>query len=146
MNDSFERSYARYQEAIAKANTLNKATVFDALATAGITAVTVTFDGEGDSGQIEDLLAYSADKPTGLPPSTVTMQTTSWGQGGLTTCEQSLKEALEQLCYDYLEEKYAGWENNDGAYGEFTFDVFKRTIDLEFNGRFSDVTTENHTL
>ena len=31
--------------------------MFDALATAGINTVIVTFDGEGDSGQIQDITA-----------------------------------------------------------------------------------------
>ena len=35
----------------------NQERLFDALSTAGITHVTVTFDGEGDSGQIESISA-----------------------------------------------------------------------------------------
>ncbi len=35
----------------------NKTALFDALATANITAVVVTFDGYGDSGQIENIEA-----------------------------------------------------------------------------------------
>ncbi len=38
-----------------------------------------------------------------------------------------------------------GWENNDGAYGEFTLNVEQRTITLEFNGRYSDVHTSHHS-
>ena len=38
-----------------------------------------------------------------------------------------------------LEQEQGGWENNDGAFGEFTFDVAERTIELEFNGRFTDI-------
>jgi hypothetical protein len=32
---------------------------------------------------------------------------------------------------------HCGWENNDGAYGDFIFDVAKRTITLDFNERYT---------
>jgi hypothetical protein len=50
----------------------------------------------------------------------------------------TLSDALYQLAYDCLEEKHAGWENNEGAFGEFTFDVAARTATLDFNWRFID--------
>ncbi|OZA04478.1 MAG: hypothetical protein B7Y02_16365, partial [Rhodobacterales bacterium 17-64-5] len=39
----------------------NKDRLFDALTAAGISHVTVTFDGEGDSGQIESIAAWSGE-------------------------------------------------------------------------------------
>ncbi|MEQ1518940.1 MAG: DUF6878 family protein, partial [Usitatibacteraceae bacterium] len=30
-----------------------------------------------------------------------------------------------------------GWENNDGAYGEFTFTVSDQSIALDYNERFT---------
>jgi hypothetical protein len=58
--------------------------------------------------------------------------------------KSSLTEAVENLAWDYLEERHAGWENNDGAFGTFVFDVAGRTITLEHNERFTDVTTSTH--
>ncbi len=46
----------------------NKASLFDALARTGITIVTVSFDGYGDSGQIEEIQAKAGDAPVELPP------------------------------------------------------------------------------
>ena len=46
----------------------NKAAVFDALTAAGLTIVTVRFDGYGDSGQIEDIEAKAGDDVVALPP------------------------------------------------------------------------------
>jgi hypothetical protein len=43
-------------------------------------------------------------------------------------------------------EKHGGWENNEGAHGTFEFDVANRTVSLEFNERFVDTTTYNHTF
>lgn len=144
--ESFRSSYEQHGEAVAKANALNRVVVFDALAAAGITAVTVHFDGEGDSGQIDDITAHAGDRLIPLPATVLTIHTAEWNRNDLPVREQSLSEAVEHLCYGFLEQEHGGWENNDGAYGEFHFDVGKRTIELEFNGRFSDVTTDNHTL
>lgn len=49
----FVESWEQHCRAVARANETNKFIVFDALSTAaGITAITVSFDGEGDSGQL----------------------------------------------------------------------------------------------
>jgi hypothetical protein len=133
-----------HHDALKEANTLNKAAVFAALAPAGITSVTVEFDGEGDSGQIEAITACAGDAHVSLPETRVTLQRTSWGGETISTTEETLRQAIETLAYDYLEQEHGGWENNDGAFGTFHFDVAKRTIQLEFNGRYTDVATHNY--
>ena len=45
----------------------NKAAVMDALAAADITSVTVAFDGSGDEGQIESVVAYAGEVTVPLP-------------------------------------------------------------------------------
>lgn len=69
-----------------------------------------------------------------------------WNSNQLTTEERSLSHGIEILCYDFLEQEHGGWENNDGAYGEFTLNVADRTVELEFNGRYTDVHTTTHTF
>ena len=49
----------------------------------------------------------------------------------------SLEDVVEQLACDFLSDTHGGWENNDGAYGEFCFDAAARCIHLEFNERFT---------
>jgi len=144
--DEFLASYNRHREALAKASQTNKTVVFDALAAANITHVHIEFDGCGDSGQIECVTAYRGEEKAELPTVVVTLQQASWNHTELGTMEESLPQALETLCYDYLEETNSGWENNDGAYGEFHLDVASRTVKLEFNGRYTEVLTENHTF
>lgn len=137
-------AYENHAKALKEANAQNKATVFDALREAGITRVAVTFDGEGDSGQIEELTAFAQDKPQPVPSETVPVQHATWDGRGSTRVETPLREAIEELCYGLLSEQYDGWENNDGAFGEFTFHVQDRTIALKFNGRYTDVHTTTH--
>lgn len=143
---SWNDTWERHHQAQIKANERNKAPVFDALAAAGITAVHVDFDGEGDSGQINSVVALIDSEHAELPKVGIAIQTAVWGNTELETGTATLAEAIETLCYGYLAEYHGGWENNDGAYGEFVFEAASRTIQLEFNGRFTDVCTDRHTL
>lgn len=139
-------SIAKRSEALAEAWKHNKEAFFTALSDARITQVTVTFDGEGDSGQIHDITALSGDGPAPLPEQTLVIRTVNWDGSSTASVEQPFGSALETLCYDFLEQEHGGWENNDGAYGEFVFDVASRTVELEFHGRYMEVHTTAHTF
>ena len=56
----------------------------------------------------------------------------------------SLTDAIEKLVYDFLENSHWGWEDGDGAYGEFTFDVVDRTINLDYNERYTASVNYSH--
>ena len=144
--DAVTTDFERHRQVRAKVNERNKGAVFDALAGADITEVHVEFDGEGDSGQIESITAFRGEVRTDVPVMTVRVQSVVWGGTEPVTTEWPLIEAIETLCYDYLEDTHGGWENNDGAFGEFILDVANRTVELEFNGRFTDVFTSTHTF
>ncbi len=58
--------------------------------------------------------------------------------------ELPLAEGIETLAYDVLESVHDGWENNEGAFGEFTFDVGARTIRLEYNERYETSELSEH--
>jgi hypothetical protein len=146
MSDDFETRYASRKELRAKANEINKAVLFDALASTSITTIHVEFDGEGDSGQIYGVVAFSGHESATLPNTTIAIRTVPWGTTEILTAQSTLDKAIENLCYDYLEQTHGGWENNDGGYGEFRIDVAKRSIELEFNGRFTDTWTDIHTF
>lgn len=121
---------------------LNKTTLFDALAAAGITSVLVVFDSSGDSGQIEEIDAASDGRSTVLPSVDVEIATPLWDGSGLDRRCCSVRDAVEALAYAFLEETHDGWEINEGAYGEFRFDVAERTIALDYNERIE--TSEFH--
>lgn len=120
----------------------NKARLFACLASTGITLVTVIFDGYGDSGQIEDIAAFIGDEPADLPGGTIEVKTLHHGADQPVAHCHSASEAIENLAYDLLRQTHCGWENNDGAYGEFTFDVTAGTITLDYNERFTS--SENY--
>jgi hypothetical protein len=145
MND-FPDRYKLYLETIAEANKLNKPIVFDALAAANLTLVTVNFDGEGDSGQINAITAYTkGDAPADVPETELVLHRATQIESDRTVAV-TLLNAIETLCYDYLSQCHGGWENDDGSYGTFEFDVVKRTIRLDCNVRFVDSIHHFHNL
>ena len=127
-----DRAFTTLSESIRPAN---KTALFDALAAAGITSVLVHFDGSGESGQIEDIDATAGDQPRDLPSGEIEMAHVRWGEPDIERTTLSVREAIESLAYDFLEQTHGGWENNEGAYGEFIFDVAQRTITLDYNER-----------
>lgn len=131
---------ARMAESEAAAATLipaNKASLFALLASAGITLVTVAFDGCGDSGQIEDIASFRGDELSALPAGTVEHLALSHATGQPVANTLSVSEAIEEIAYDLLGQKHCGWENNDGAYGDFSFHVAEGRIELDYNERIS---------
>lgn len=121
-----------------------KANLFDSLEASGIVLVTVTFDGCGDSGQIEDIAAFDEHGQVDL--NGLTLQAPDGQPAYVPDAEVAdpIADAIETLAYDLLESEHGGWENNDGAYGEFTFDVVNRTIALEHNQRFTSSELYTH--
>lgn len=142
----FTAAYNLHQQRLVHANQANKETVFNALAAAGITSVRVDFDGESDSGQINNVCSYADVNPSEIPSVNVSIQLASWEKQDMEVAQSTLLDAIETLCYDALSVEHGGWENNDGAFGEFVFNVEQRIIELEFNGRFSDFVTSHHTF
>lgn len=106
----------------------------------------MNFDGYGDSGQIEAVTATGAHGEIALPELGITFAE----PGDITSDDPvdrkqvPLSEAIEKLCYDLLRSTHAGWENNDGAFGDFTFDVAARTISLDHNDRYTAIESYAH--
>jgi hypothetical protein len=88
----------------------------------GIVALTVEYDGYGDSGAIEEVDARTADnQPVALP--------------------ESLESELIELFYDLLDARFGGWENNGGAFGEFEWDMRTNALHQIHNARYEDYDT-----
>ena len=76
----WERKRAEHERRSAELRPRNKTTVFDVLAAAGVTVVVVTFDGYGDSGQIENIEAKAGDEVAALPSGEVDITSAVWGE------------------------------------------------------------------
>jgi len=149
MNDS---QFAVYEARCATAARLkveilphNKQVLFDALSTAGIAVVTVGFDGCGDSGQFEAPSAFAADNESREVPNTeITVQCVDFERSQITQIETSVRNYIEQLVCDLLEEKHEGWEDGDGAYGEFRLSLDERSVTLEYSERYTATNYYEH--
>jgi len=95
---------------------------------AGVQVVRINYDGCGDSGQIEDI-AYLDAQGKPLDPA-----------GRVTITEDQLMD----LFYDLTQARHPGWENNDGAFGEFEWDLTADTLHHSHSDRFTDYDTTEH--
>lgn len=107
---------------------------------------TASFDGSGDSGQIEDIDLEDAIldiKVEGVKiPNGI--QYSQEGTKQLWDEAKTLRDVIDSVCYESLEEACSGWEINDGSYGEFVFDVKNRKVTLDFNERITDVRSSTY--
>jgi len=68
----------------------------------------VDFSGGGDDGYIEDDMMVGGER-------------------------YDIPKPIEELLYSMLGRNYAGWENNEGAFGSWEFDSSDQTIIFDFN-------------
>ena len=150
IDDQFAAYEARVERgARLKAEILphNKGVLFDALAGAGIATVTIDFDGYGDSGSFQEATAFSGENAEiPLPTLDITVRTVVFETDtvGVSDKVTTARDFLEDLASDFLEETHSGWEDGEGAYGQFRFSLADRTITLEYNERYVDSHYHEH--
>jgi len=108
--------------------------------------VEMTFNGYADDGQIDGIVADGEGGDTDLRLINVEITRVVWGNPVATRETLTLRDAIEKLAYDLLEQTCAGWENNQGAYGDFLFDVVDRAIRLNFNERIETSEYTQHVF
>jgi hypothetical protein len=124
-----------------------KAALFRVLSEAGIRTVVVSFDGCGDSGQIESIVARNADDiEVPLPLGDLTIQNVDFETCAISDTTTTAGDLIEKLAYGFLQQTHGGWEDNEGAYGEFTFDVADGSITLDYNERYIETHCHEHTF
>jgi hypothetical protein len=141
---AYEQKCAAAAALRADALPLNKSALFAALAAAAIQTVVIEFDGCGDSGQLENITGLDAENAEiPLPDDEIEMHVQFEGPS-ISVVKRTVRDVLETLAYDFLEQTHDGWENGDGAHGEFTIDVATKSITLDYNERFTDSTNYQH--
>ena len=124
----------------------NKTALFDALVNARIDTVEVTFNGYADSGQVDDAVIDGEGADADLRLISIEIARVGWGNLVVVRETRSVKDAIEKLVYDILQQTCRGWEINEGAYGDFVFDVAKRAITLNFNERIETSEYTQHVF
>jgi hypothetical protein len=135
-----------YNRLNAELFTHNKAALFEALAAASITSVVVNFDGYGDEGQIQNIEIEAAEQVSTLPDVQIEITCPVWDKAAPERSNVGLSAAIEHLVCLLLEKTHCGWQNNDGAYGDFIFDVPARTITLDYNERYTSSENFQHVF
>lgn len=122
-----------------------KARLFDVLEAAGIDHIEVRFSGSGDSGLLDETIAYAAsgtpDAPqhTSIPlPAIQLPWPTIYVNGVPRLGEQPLTDVIDDVAYRCLAATSPGWENNDGADGTVTLRCGVREIEVDMNQYFTD--------
>lgn len=123
---------------------VNKATLLRALAEAGITEVTVSYNGCGDEGRIDSIVAQANGEDIELPGIMVELTLAPFRGGEPVSGQQALPDAIAGFAEDLLHRHYPWWEDNDGAYGEVVFDVAAGVITLVHNARYTAANAFQH--
>ena len=140
-----DRTWQAQRDLEAEVLPLNKRVLFEVLAAAGISVVVVTFDGSGDSGQVEAIVASGPnEEPLEIPGGCIEYRVVDYGTSEPSVTMTAIRDVLENLAYAFLRNTHSGWENDDGAYGDFTFDVSQQAITLEYNERYTETHYHEH--
>lgn len=140
-----ERRWEANRSRLAEVTILNKATLLSALADSGIAVVVVAFDGSGDDGQVEEIKAFTSQElPIELPAKTIEYQQYGRQFAEPWVRQETVRDALEYIVYALLDQSHGGWENDDGAYGEFTFNVALCSIELAYHERYTETNYSEH--
>ena len=133
--------------------------LFDTLAQTKVSSIEVSFEGCGDSGQIESV-DYTDANGKGIDEAYLDKvivkgsAKTSYHQWDekkkklvkTEATEGNVREIIEEVCYDKLGASHGGWELNEGSYGTFSFDVSTRKVTLEYNERIEEVRTSEESF
>ena len=105
--------------------------------------VTVTFDGSGDSGCVDQAVYENGDFDGNAIQVTSLSTANEFvdGQWINTQVEarKSVDEAIEALTDDYLADTGVDWYNNDGGFGELVINVDEGLVSLDVNTRWTDL-------
>ena len=96
---------------------MERADILRTLRSVGITQIEGRYDAYGDSGNVEDI--------------TITPEEIS--------ASNHMGERLKDFVWRVAYGEHPGFENNDGGFGELTWDVVADSITLDHGNRFTDV-------
>ena len=117
-----------------------------------VTHFSGTYDGAGDSGDMDLTVAVRMPAPAMAGPHNHNDQIRvitfrNWVDDVTTKentlIDKKLAEQFEDACFHLLP---MGWEINDGSYGDLTIDVGDENITVEHNERYTEVRSETHTF
>jgi hypothetical protein len=79
-----------------------------------------------------------------IPTGDITVKSVDFDTGTVSERTTTAGDYIEALACDFLEETHDGWENGEGAHGEFFFALAERTITLDYNERYIEYSHHEH--
>jgi hypothetical protein len=143
---AWEAKQDAYERLTAELVPRNQTALFDALTAASVTTVVVSFDGYSDEGQITNVEVKAGEQVVEMPQVQIEIACAARDKTAAEYSTVSIATAVEYFVYLLLEKSHCGWENNDGAYGNFTFDVARRRITLNYNERYTTSKNFQHVF
>jgi hypothetical protein len=138
-NDEFGSYWDKYkaeQKARVAEIPGKKDRVLGILHTNGVATVTVGYSGDGDSGQVDDIV--------GLDANGVAVDLVFAGMPADET--KGLHEMIEEFAWDVIAFEHDGFENNDGGFGSLEIDVEARTIKWVHNNNVTTYETTEYEI
>ncbi|WP_227754491.1 DUF6878 family protein [Stagnihabitans tardus] len=112
---------------------VNQARLFEALAEAGISHLTVVFTGLCPAARIDSIAPWAGPHPVELPETRLRYAALTWDAPEVEWRDLSLVEVVEQIVLDLLGDPTLRKILPGGAEGKFCFDAKARTVQLDIN-------------
>jgi len=104
-------------------------------------SVEVSFSGGGDSGHIYDI-AIGPDTEIGEHNMEIMSFNRVYEDGGWVVTEElvtkSIRDAIEDMTYGYLETTDVDWYNNEGGQGELSIDMENEVVSLYVDANYTE--------
>jgi len=97
-----------------------------------IKRITVQYSGSGDSGQTDDIDVEPSSRANLLDEKFDDNET--------------IREALDRICWSAIEDQHDGFYNNEGGFGELVIDVDEKTIQLNHTNYIQETDYNEHTI
>lgn len=120
---------------------VNQVRLFEALAEAGITHLTVVFIGLGPAARVDSIAPWAGAVPVELPETQLRYAALTWDAPEVEWLDLSLTEVVEQIVLDLLSDPALQKILPGGAEGEFCFDAKARTVQLDINAISAEADT-----
>jgi hypothetical protein len=136
-----------------------RAAIMKGLIENGIAKVTITFDGYGDDGQIEEITCTKSDGskgtlefPANISGKSATADSKVWDSGMRQYVPQvpdhtlTMAQVIDDWAWEVIAEAGVDWINGEGGFGEMVVTPATDSIECEINQRVTEVETTHHEL
>jgi len=131
----------------------NKEILFDLMIQHGFEKFEIYFDGQGDDGQVNDIEATPSRNLDSFLSKIVEgariKNNLGWANGQRSYKWQpnpTVKDIVYDICYNVLEGKFGGWENDNGSCGYFLVSAAKRKVELVMKQRYYEYDVTEYTF